>query len=151
MSAYSVVASDTNTAATTQGYFVNGNSTPQRLGLFDALFGSSGTPGDQACEYQIRRITAEAMTPGGTAVTPFALDASSPASQANAVEGPTSEPTYATGAAFELGLNQRAPFRWVLHPGRELRVAASNDAGWGIITNAVTSAWTGHYTLVFEE
>lgn len=151
MAEYSVVGSWSNVAGDTGLYFVNGNSTPQRLGLFDAVWGASGTPGDQAAEYQIRRVTAEHMTPGGNAITPFAIDQASPAAQSNAVEACTGEPTYATGAVFEIGLNQRAPFRWVMHPGREAICSASNDAGFGIISNAVTSAWTAHLTMVYSE
>ncbi len=151
MSQYSAVGTWSNVAADSGLYFVNGSSSPQRLGLFDVIFGASGTPGDQAAEYQIRRITAEHMTPGGNAVTPFAVDQASPAAQSNAVEAPTGEPTYATGAVFEIGLNQRSPFRWVLHPGREAICSASNDAGFGIISNAVTSAWAAHLTMIWEE
>lgn len=150
MAAYSVVGSWSNAAGDTGLYFVNG-STAFKLALFDAIWGASGTPGDQACEYQVRRITAENMTPGGTAVTPFPLDEDAPAAQSNAVEGCTGEPTYATGAVFEIGLNQRAPFRWVLHPGREAIVSPTADHGFGMITNAVSSAWTAHLTLIYQE
>lgn len=150
MSAYSVWGSDTNDAADTILYFVNG-STAFRIALFDTVWGSTGTPGDQAAEYQVRRITAENMTPGGTAVTPFPLDEDDPAAQSNAVEAPTGEPTYASGAAFEIGLNQRAPFRWVLHPGREVRTSPTADHGFGVITNAVTSAWTATVTMLYSE
>lgn len=151
MSAYSVVGSWSNVAGDTGLYFVNGSGTPRRLALFDNIFGGSGSPGDQAAEYQIRRITAEHMTPGGSAVTPFGVDQAAPSAQSNAVEAPTGEPTYATGAVFEIGLNLRSPFRWVLHPGREVVCSASNDAGFGIISNAVTTAWTAHLTMVYEE
>ena len=148
---YSAWGSFTVAANKTGLYFVNGNTQPRRLFLYDCLWGAQGTPGDQAAEFQVRRITAENMTPGGAAVTPFPVDQANPAAQSNGVEACTGEPTYASGAALEMSLNQRAPFRWVLHPGRECVASASNDAGWGIICNAVTSGWVCSLTMLYSE
>ena len=151
MAGYSNNGSGTNTSAKTLVYVVNGSSTPRRLALYDTIWGASGTPGDQAAEYQIKRITAENMTPGGSALTPVAIDQAAPAAQSNGVLSCTGEPTYASAILLDLGLNQRSPFRWVLHPGRECVVSASNDAGWGLFVNAVTSTWSASFTMIYEE
>lgn len=152
MAGYSVNGSGTNTGSKTLVYTVNGSSSPRRLALYDNVWGASGTPGDQAAEYQIKRITAENMTPGGTALTPVAIDQASPAGQSNGVLSCTGEPTYASALPLlDIGLNQRSPFRWILHPGRECVVSASNDAGFGMFVNAVTSTWSASFTMIWDE
>lgn len=150
MARFSVFGSATNTAAQTVIEAAN-NGTNRRLFLESVTFGASSTPGDQAAEYQLRRTTG-LNGPSATAVTPFALDQADQAAVTAAWENPDAEPTYATGAIFEWALQLRSPFRWVpLTRRARPAVPASTGAGWGVVVNAVTSAWTAHITLEYEE
>lgn len=150
MAGYAVVGQETLAAGSTILYTVNG-STARRLKVHHVIAGASGTPDDQAAQVDVRRVTAEATTPGGTAVTPFPLDEDDPVALSNAVEAPTSEPTYATGSGLELGLNQRATFQWIATPGKELVASATTDHGFGAICVAVTTGWAAHVTMHYTE
>jgi len=157
MAKYAVFASATGTAGSTIAYFANPATSPARMKMFEAIIGSQATPADQAVEYQVRRVTDEAATATGSAVTPFPLDEDEPAARSNAVEAPTdteadsTDPTFAAGAALEIALNQRATFRWVAAPGSELICAATEDHGFGIESIATTSAHSANVTMLYEE
>lgn len=151
MPRYSIIGEDTNTAATTQLYFVNSSNDPTRLKLYEVIIGSDTAPADNAATYHIRRVTNENGTPGGTAVTPFPLDFDDQAARSTAVEAPTGEPTIAAGAALEIGINQRATFRWVAAPGSELIADNAEDNGWCIFVQAVSTAASMNYTMLYEE
>lgn len=150
MARFGAFGSATNTAAQTVIEVAN-NGTNRRLFLEEISIGASGSPADQAAEYQLRRTTG-LNGPSATAVTPFALDQADQAAVTAAWENPDAEPTYAAGAIVELGLQLRSPFRWVpLTRRARPSVPASTGAGWGLVVNAVTSAWTANVTLTYEE
>lgn len=151
MAKFRVDGQGTNTASTTLLYFVNG-ATARLLMLYDMVFGSDAAPVDQAAEYGIRKVTAENMTPGGTAVTPSDLNqANNATANSNAVEDPSGEPTMDAGEFLNIALHQRATFRMPLNPGSELISAATADNGWAWFATGVTSAYNAVGTMLYEE
>lgn len=151
MPAYAVEASShPNTDATTIVYAVNTATTQRRLYLYHAIIGSPVAPVDQAAEYKLRLITAENATPGGTPVTPRKLDEASPAALSTGVSGPAGEPTYATGG-IAIPLHQRATLQWMANPGREMVAAATDEHGFGVHVESVTTAFNVSATLLYEE
>jgi len=151
MHGYSVYGEDTNTAATTLLYVVNGATSPRRLALFEFIIGSDHVPADSAFQYNIRRITDEDATPGGTAVTPTKLDEADPAALSNGVEGPAAEPTFEAGQILEIAMNQRTTFRWIAVPNREFKVAATEDHGFGIFVAQAVTAVVANATMLYTE
>lgn len=150
MSRYSVVGAATTTDDTTIGEVANGG-TNRRLFLEQFTLGADGVAADHAAEFQLRRTTV-LNGPSTTSVTPFALDQADQAAVSVAYEDPDVEPTYASGAILELGLQLRSPFRWVPISRKGMpTVPASTGAGWGIVVNAVTTAWVQHFTFIYEE
>lgn len=141
-----------NTDNTTQLYFAV-NATPStRPALYELLLGSRATPADQACAYEIQRFTAENGTPGGTAVTPQAIDPADPAASSNAVADPSGEPTYTANAILlKFSTHQRTLFRWVAAPGGELVAPATADNGLGLLADTPTTAYNVEPCMHFEE
>ena len=84
-----------------------------------------------------------------TAVTPIPLDPADAATESDAGENHTIEPTYTAGSILlAVGLNQRATFRWVASPGGELVYPATASNGLGVQTptmSAVAITSTVHY------
>ena len=151
MAKYSVSGSGTNTASDTMTYYAAPATTPGRAYLFELVMGAPPTPADQASEYEVRRITNEDATPGGTATTPTPLDPGDRAALYNAQTGAiTGEPT-GTTALMAFGLNQRATFRWVASPGAGFWNAAAEDNGTSLFPVATTSAHDVVQTLFYEE
>lgn len=127
--------------------------TAQTTGLTRALIqefdvGTLGTPADNVVQWDVNRCSSVG-TGGGTG-TPSPMDNTLRASSTVATCNPTAEPT-AGVSVFNLGLNQRASFRWVAAPGSELVIPATNVNGFGI--RALSTAYTGtaSATAVFIE
>ncbi len=122
-------------------------ASPRRAKVYDLLIGSEATPADNAFLWQVQRHTADGT---GSAVTPQSLDpADSLASTIVAKENTTVDATRTTNAfLLNLGLNQRASFRWVAAPGGELVIPATANNGLSIMTitsSAVAVTTTVHY------
>jgi len=83
---------------------------PRRGKWYFATFGSEAAPADNAFLYQIQRCTTAGTS---TAVTPQTLDPADAATEFDAGENHTVNPTM-TASAFllQLPLNQRSTFRW---------------------------------------
>lgn len=110
---------------------------PRRLKIYDVMFGSEATPADAAILWTLRRHTA-----GGTntSVTPQPLDPADAATEFDAGENHTIEPTYTAGAIMlNIALNQRATFRWVAAPGGEIVTPATASNGVGIETDTIST------------
>lgn len=151
MARYGVNSSDTNTAGDTLGYYAAPATTPGRATMYELIIGAPPTPADQASEYEVRPITNENATPGGSAVTPVPLDVGDRAALYNAVGGAiTGEPT-GTTSVMGFGLNQRATFRWVASPGSGFVTAAAEDNGMSLFPVATTSAHDVVWTILYEE
>ena len=97
--------------------------------IYDLGFGSTGTPADNATQWRVARSTT-AVAVGG-AVTESALDINAPASQIIAISDITTEPGY-DDVFIDIGLNQRASWRWVAAPEGEIMVPADATSAIGI-------------------
>lgn len=105
---------------------------PKRMKLYDAILGAQGTVADNPFLYTFQRCTAAGTS---TAVTPQPLDPADAATEQDAGENHTIEPTYTAAAILlNIALNQRATFRWVAAPGSELVTPATAANGIGIQT-----------------
>jgi len=127
------------TASTTGsvGSIVADATRPRRIKLYDLMFGSEATPADAALLWTLQRCTAAGT---GTSVTPQALDPADAATEADAAENHTIEPTYtAGGILLNIPLNQRATFRWVAAPGGELVAPATAANGFGLQTDTIST------------
>lgn len=144
---YTVAQTDTNTAATTQATIAG--TTAVRPMLNEVIISSVATPADNAAEYFIQRHTGDGS---GTAWTPVAVDSGDPASSTTAKYNHSIEPTYTSNIiVLRFAANQRATFRWIANPGKEIKCPASTN-GLGLLANAVGgSAYTNAFTLIFEE
>ena len=133
------VADFQRTASTTAtlGSWVADATRPRRLKVYDVMIGSEATPADAAILWTFRRCTAAGTSTG---VTPLALDPADAATESDAGENHTIEPTYTAGAILlNLPLNQRATFRWVAAPGGELITPATASNGFGIETDVIST------------
>lgn len=148
MAAY--VAEMNRTASTTLSVgLVNADATRPRRGKFyDLVFGSEATPADNAFKWMLQRFTAAGTS---TSVTPSPLDPADAATESDAGENSTIEPTYTAGLILlSVGLNQRATFRWVASPGGELTYPATASNGIGIQT-PTSSAVAVTATVMYVE
>ena len=99
----------------------------RRPKVHDLMFGIEGTPSDQAIVWDISRTTGAGTA---TAVTPNALDPADPAALTVANANHTVEPTVtAASNLLPAAVNQRATVRFVVTPGKELVIPATNNAG----------------------
>ena len=146
MAAYSVDLTRTASTTASVGTIVADATRPRRGKWYDIILGAEATPADNAFRYVLQRCTAAGTS---TAVTPQPLDPADAATEADAGENHTIEPTY-TAAALLLvvALNQRATFRWVASPGGELVYPATASNGIGVATptsSAVAISSTIHF------
>lgn len=127
-----------------------GNAT-MRISLFDFVIGCAASPAEAANSYEVVRTTTAGMTPTlAAAEEPF--DPLSPAAQCIASGGTwTTDPVVGTDLFGPFGLHQKATYRWVAQPGREMISAAVSGDGFtlGVKTANATVAIT--YTCVWFE
>ena len=129
---------------------VASNAIQARRGkVFDVLIGTNGTPADNYLQWDISRITAAGTS---TSVTPQALDPADTAALALAGNNHTVEPTVTAGSSLlNVGVNQRASYRWVAAPGSELVFPATANNGLALRT--LSGGYTGSATgdFMYEE
>jgi hypothetical protein len=141
----------TNTGNTTIQQTIG--STSVRFQVYDLVISSGATPADNAAEYQLKRLTAAGTV---TAFTPVALDNGDPATlltltTAGCGYSATGEPTYtANSQLLDIGVNQRATFRWVARERSEI-VAPASTNGLGLFVKAANAAFTTSVTQLHEE
>lgn len=105
---------------------------PRRLEWYDLIVGSEAAAADNPFLYLLQRCTAVGTS---TAVTLLPLDPADAATEADAGQNHTVEPTYTAGAIMlEIPLNQRATFRWIATEGGRLITPATASNGIGIQT-----------------
>lgn len=105
---------------------------PRRFELYDLIVGSEAAAADNPFLYTVQRCTAAGTS---TSVTPQPLDSADAATEMDAGENHTVEPTYTAGQILlNFALNQRATFRWVATEGGRLIAPASASNGLGIQT-----------------
>lgn len=151
MANLTIFGNSTNTASTTQLYFVNHATLFHRLKLFE-IFVASDASADSAYSSFIRRISAENGTPGGTAVVPEPNDPADPAADSNAVSDPSGEPTYtADTTLLTVAGHQRSSFLWTAGPGRELIAPAADNDGLGLESQVAASAFNQVVNMRYSE
>lgn len=132
MANYSVKLARTASTTASLGTVVADATRPRRGKVYDLVLGSEASPADNAFLYTVQRCTAAGTS---TAVTPQPLDPADAATEFDAGENHTVEPTYTSNAfVLRIALNQRATFRWVAAPGGELVYPATASNGFGIQT-----------------
>lgn len=110
---------------------------PRRLFVHDIMFGSEATPADAAILWKVQRCSAAGTSTG---VTLAYLDPGDSASEYDAGENHTIEPTYTADThLLHVPLNQRATYRWVATPGMELVMPQTASNGFGIQTDTITT------------
>ena len=138
MAAYAVELNRTASTSASVGSIVADATRPRRSKVYDIIFGSEGTPADNAFQWVVQRCTAAGTS---TSVTPSPLDPADAATETDAGENHTIEPTYTAGAVLlSISINQRATFRWVASPGGELVYPATASNGVGFKTPTSSAA-----------
>lgn len=136
MGAYAVQMNRTASTTLPVGTIGADATRPRRGKLYDVVFGSEATPADNAFLWTVQRCTALGTSTG---VTPNALDPADAATEADAGENHTIDATQTAGAIpLAIPLNQRATFRWVASPGKEVVYPAT--ASNGLAVNTPTSS-----------
>lgn len=128
----------TASASASLGSMTADATRPRRLSVLDLILGSEATPADAAILFTVRRCTAAGTS---TAVTPTMTNPADPATEYDAGENHSAEPTYTAGAILlNLPLNQRATFRWAaLKEDAEWVMPATASNGFGIETDTISS------------
>ena len=142
MGRYSIEMNRTASATLSVGNIIADATRPRRFKLYDLIFGSAeASPADGNSLWQVQRCTTAGTA---TAVTPQALDPGDAATEMDANENHTTDPTLTANAILlSIGLNQRATFRWVAAPYGELVGPATASNGLAIRTpTAATVACT---------
>lgn len=148
MARFSVPLRRTASAAASLGSIAADATRPRRGKIYDMIFGCEGAAADNPFLYVVQRFTAAGTS---TAVTPRPLDPADAATEADAGQNHTVEPTYtANQELLDIALNQRATFRWQQDPAYGLVYPATASNGIGIQT-PTSSALVITSTVHFEE
>lgn len=117
--------------------------------IYDVIFGTSGTPADNALNWLLQRFTAAGTS---SAATPVACDPADPSALASGGQNHTVEPTYTAGAILlDIDANQRSTQRWVASPGGELKMPALAANGLGLQTTHASYTGNVDSTIFYTE
>lgn len=148
MAKYAVDMRRTASTTLSVGTITADATRPRRGKWYDIILGADGTVGDNPFLYTIQRCTAAGTS---TSVVPQPLDPADAATETDAGENHTIEPTYTAAAILlNIALNQRATFRWVAAPGSELVTPATASNGIGV-QSPTSSAVAVTTQVLFEE
>lgn len=149
MAKYSVKLSRTASTSASVGTVTADGTRPRRGKFYDIILGSEASPADNAFRYVLQRCTAAGTS---TAVTPQPLDPADAATEMDAGENHTIEPTYTSNALLlVVSVNQRATFRWVAAPGGELVFPATAANGIGVQTPTASAVAISTHLHVDEQ
>lgn len=138
MGAFAVELTRTASSSQSLGSLVADATRPRRLKLVYLSIGSEATPAENAFHLRARRITAAGTS---TAVTPVAMDPADAATEFDAGENHSVEPTYtANTELLSKPFNQRATVQWYSHPEAPILVPATASNGIGIDTPTAGAA-----------
>jgi hypothetical protein len=101
-----------------------------RIDLAEIYIGSPASPNDATRQYDLKRITAENGTPGGTPITGNDTTGEGGSPQVDVRILPNA-PTVGAIMAH-LPIHQKNTYRWVGNPDAPFLAPASDDAGWTI-------------------
>jgi hypothetical protein len=102
--------------------------------VYDLGFGSSAIPADAVVLWRVARSSSAVAVGGAVVETPIASSDGAPASQLIAISDVTTEPGYEE-IFIDIGVNQRASWRWVAAPEGELITPGDATAAIGIEPN----------------
>lgn len=132
MANYAIDFHRTGSNAASVGSVTADATRPRRFEIYDLLIGSEAAAADNPFLYVLQRCSAAGTS---TAVVPQALDPGDAATEMDAGENHSAEPTYTAAAILlEIALNQRATFRWIATEGGRLIAPATASNGIGIAT-----------------
>ena len=132
MANYAIDFHRTASAAASLGSVTADATRPRRFEIYDLVVGSEAAAADNPFLYVLQRCTTAGTS---TAVVPQALDPADAATEMDAGENHSAEPTYTAAAILlEIALNQRATFRWIATEGGRLIAPATASNGIGIAT-----------------
>lgn len=116
-----------------------------RAGLCEFIISSDASPNEFMGEYQIVRTSTNGTTPDTGNTTIVKLNTFSPTAGCtfDGCNGYTTEPTV-TDTVMDFSVHQKATFRWVAYPGREILSAFTAAGGIGL---NVVSQTGGTFTL----
>ena len=123
-----------------------------RFNIYDWMVGSTSTaPADVALQWEMAR--SQEAGSGGSALTPEPLDPADAAAEVTTQLAPTTEPEVkgSSIALIEVGVNERATFRWVSAPGGELICPAVASEGLNLEVNHASDTDTVFATIHHEE
>lgn len=132
-------------------YASSGTQALRRGKWYDVLVGTDGVPADNYLQWDISRNTTTPTSGTQTSINPLDTADSSAAALAIINLG-GGEPTYTSSSSlFNVGVNQRASYRWVAAPGSELVFPAT--AGNGLGLRVLSGGYTGTVacTVLFSE
>lgn len=122
---------------------------PRRVKWYEVIFGSEASAADNPFLYTLQRCTAAGTS---TAVVPQPLDPADAATETDAGENHTIEPTYTAAAILlNIALNQRATFRWVAAPYGELVTPATAANGIGVQTDVSSAVIVTTQAMIEEQ
>lgn len=121
-------------------------ATPRRIRIHEFVFGTTGTPADNAMQYDVSKTSTVGTGVSGVVVP---LDAADAAFSGASTINHTVEPTVtANGSQWMAGMNQRATHRWVAYPGQELVIPATANAG--LAFRCLSPGYTGNASAQVE-
>ena len=124
-------------------------TTAIRPKVYEFTMGSPSTPADQAASWLWKRSSTAST--GGTAVTPSPIDPGDPAATATAMVAPSmSAPTLGV-VLMDFALNQRATYRWVAAPSKEMISPATANNGLTLMNSVLTGAFNISSVVYYEE
>jgi pyridoxal biosynthesis lyase PdxS len=118
---------------------LSSSATVRRIKVHEFVFGTDGTPADNAMTWDVSSTSAIGT---GTSGVITKLDPADAAALSVSTINHTVEPTVtANSSLWAAPMNQRATHRWVAYPGQELVVPATSAAG--LAFRAKSPGYTG--------
>jgi hypothetical protein len=138
MANYAAEMNRTSSTTASVGSWVADATRPRRLKLYQLVIGASATPADATLEWTVTRCTAAGTS---TAVTPQPLDPADAATESDAGENHTVEPTYTAATnMLTLPVNQRATYTWsALSENKMIVTPATASNGFGLQTDTIST------------
>jgi hypothetical protein len=147
---YGCAWNGTNTVSSTVPIMGITSAATVRPAIYDIINASDATPADAASTFLLRRFTGGALS-GGTSGTPAPMDSLDTAAAASYMYGASiGAPTLtASTSVLQFSQNQRATFRWVAVPGKEIILPAVATAGVCMLPT-VNNGGTANFVGVWE-
>lgn len=128
--------------------------TARRGKIYDILVGTMSVPADTAIQWSVQRITTigtSSVAWGAGAVTSlsstYCLDTADGVAQSVLIANSSTEASVTAGSElWNVGLNQRASYRWVAAPGSEMVYPATSSNGLALRAVSSVGGYTGVVT-----